>query len=94
MSLAYKEYVKPDNEVTCQAASQQNQMQAFLITDGPFIPIPPRERPVATQNNRITDGEQHAATINFFGSPAKRARVTSPVTTTDNIQQQTLFDAR
>ena len=30
MSLARKEYVEPDDEVTCQATSQRNQMQAFL----------------------------------------------------------------
>ena len=94
MSLARKEYVKPDDAVTRQAITQQNQMHSFLITDGPFIPILPRERPVATQNNRITDEEQHAATVRFFGPPAKRARVTPPVATTDNLQQQTLFTAR
>ena len=66
-------------------------MHSFLITDGLFIPIPPRERPVATQNNRILDEEQHAAAVLFFGPPAKRARVTPTVATTDNLQQQTLF---
>ena len=86
VSMANKEYVDPGDEVTRQATSQRNQMQAFLITDGPFIPIPPRERLVATQNNRITDKEQHVTAINFFGPPAKRAIVTPPVITTDNLQ--------
>ena len=94
MSLACKEYVEPDDEVTRQAISQRNQMQAFLITAGPFIPILPRKRPIATQNNRITDEEQHAAVVHFFGPPAKRARATPPVITTDNLQQQTLFATR
>ena len=94
VSMACKKYVEPDDAVTRQAISQQNQMHSFLITDGPFIPILPRERLVATQNNRITDEEQHATAVNFFGQPTKRARVTPPVTTTINFQQQTLFAAR
>ena len=94
MSLARKEYVEPDDEVTRQATSQRNQMQAFLITAGPFIPIPPWDRPVAVQDNRITDEAQHRAAIKFFGPPAQRAIVTPSVTTTDNLQQQTLFDKR
>ena len=66
VSLARKEYVEPDNEVTRQAISQRNQMQTFLITDGPLIPTIPRDRPVATQDNRISDKEQHAASIQFL----------------------------
>ena len=91
MGLAGEEYVKPDDEVTRQAISQRNQMHSFLMTVGPFIPILPRKRTTATQHNRITDEEQHTASVHFFGPPAKRARVTSPMTTTDNLQQQTLF---
>ena len=87
VNQACKEYVEPDDTVTCQAISQRNQMHSFLITDSPFIPILPRERSIATQNNRITDEEQHTAAVHFFGPPAKRARVTSLVTTTDNLQQ-------
>ena len=94
VSLARKEYVEPDDAVTCQAISQRNQMQSFLIDDGPFIPILPRERTIATQNNRISDEEQHAAAVLFFGLPVKRARVTPTVATTDHLQQQTLFPAR
>ena len=92
--LARMEYVKPDDEVTWQAISQRNQIQAFLGITGPFITPPPRRRPVAVQDNRITDEAQHRAAINFFGPPTKRARVTPSVTTTDTLRQQTLFDAR
>ena len=71
-----------------------NQMQSFLITDGPLIPIIPWDRPVATQDNRISDEEQHVATIRFFGQPAaKRAQVTPSATTTNTLLQQTLFTA-
>ena len=94
VSLACKGYVEPDDTVTRQAISQRNQIHSFLITDGLFIQILPRKRPVATQNNRITDEEQNAAAVLFFGPPAKRARVTPPVATTDNLPQQTLFTAR
>ena len=93
MNLAQKEYVEPDNEVTRQATSQRNQMQDFLNTASPFVPIPPQDRPVAIQNNRITDEAQRRAVINFFGPPPKRTRVTPSLTTTDNLQQQNLFDA-
>ena len=92
--LARMEYVEPDDDVTRQAISQRNQIHAFLGITGPFIPPPSRKRPVPVQDNRITEEAQHRAAINFFGPPAKRARVTSPVTVTDNLQQQTLFDAR
>ena len=91
MSLAHKEYVEPDDEVTCQAISQRNQMQAFLTTSGPFLPIPQRERPVATQDNRITNEEQRAAAIHFFGPPTTRTRVTPSVTTASTLLQRTLL---
>ena len=92
VSLASKEYVEPDDEVTRQAISQRNQIQSFLITNGPLVPIIPRDRPVPTQDNCISDEEQHAASIRVFGPPAMRARVTAPVTTTGNFQQRTMFD--
>ena len=91
MGLVRDEYVEPNNEVTRQAIAQQNQMHSFLTTVGPFISILPRKRLIATQHNCITDEEQHATSVHFFGPPAKHARVTPPVTTTDNHQQQTLF---
>ena len=94
MSLARKEYVEPDDEVTRQATLQRNQMQAFLNIAGPFVPLPPRDRQVAVQDNRITDEAQRRAAINFFGPQAKCTRVTPRVTTTDNWQQQTLFEER
>ena len=85
MSLVRKEYIEPDVEVIRQATSQRNQMQAFLNIAGPFVPTPQRDRPVAVQDNRITNEAQRRAAINFFGPPAKRARVTPRVTTTDNL---------
>ena len=92
MSLTRKEYVEPDDKVTHQVISQRNQMQFFLITDGPLAPIISQDRPVATQDNCISNEEQHKAAIQFFGPPAKHAQVTAPVTTTGNFQQRTLFD--
>ena len=91
VSLVCKEYVEPDDRIRRQAISMGNQMQSFLITNGPFLPIIHQKRSVATQNNRILDDKQHTAAIRFFGPPAKRAQVTPTVTTTNNIQQQTLF---
>lgn len=94
VSLVRKEYVEPYDEVTRQAISQRNQMQTFLITDSPLILTIPRDRPVATQDNRITKEEQLAASIQFFGEPAaKRARIT-PSASTNTLQQRTLFTAR
>ena len=72
MSLARKEYVEPDDEITRQATSQRNQIKTFLGITGPFLPTPKRDRPVATQDNRITNEEQHAAAIQFFGPPTTR----------------------
>ena len=91
---ARKEYVEPNNTVTRKAISQRNQLYSYIITDGPFITILLRERPVATQSNHILDEKQHAVAVLFFGPPAKRARVTPTVASTDNLQQQTLFTAR
>ena len=71
------EHVEPDDAVTQQAISQLTQMQAFLGITGPFIPPPSRKRPVAVQDNRITEEAQHRAAVSFFGpNAAKRARVT------------------
>ena len=72
VSMANKEYVDPGDEVTRQATSQRNQMQAFLITDGPFIPIPPRERLVAIYP--ISTGGVTIA--RFAGGPKKLIAVT------------------
>ena len=96
VTLARKEYDESDSEIVRQAISMRNQMQAFLITDGPHLPIPPRNRPIATQENHISDVDQQAASVRFFGTqlpPTKRARVASSVTNTANFQQQTLFNS-
>ena len=89
LALTRKEYVELDDAIRRQVISMRNQMQSFLITNGPLLPIIPRKRPVGIQNNCISDEEQQAAVVWFFGPPAKRARVTPTVTTTDNLQQQT-----
>ena len=94
--LAHKEYDEPDSDIIRQAISMRNQMQAFLITDSPLLPVPPHERPIATQENRISDKEQQAASVRFFGThlpPAKRAQVSSRVIHTNNLQQRTLFNS-
>ena len=88
VSLARKEYVEPDDKVTRQAISMRNQMQSFLITNSLLIPIIPWDRPVAIQDNRISDKEQHTAAIRFFGQPAvKRTQVTPNATTTKTFLQ-------
>ena len=96
VTLARKDYDEPDSDIIRQAISMRTQMQAFLITNGPLLPVPPRERPIATQDNRITAAEQEAASVRFFGNkprPTKRARGAPSVTTTDNYQQRTLFNS-
>ena len=92
VSLARKEYVEPDDEITRQAISQRNQIKAFLGITGPFLPRPKRDRPVATQDNRITNEEQHAAAVHHFGPRrSKRTRVTPIVTTVSKLIQRTMF---
>ena len=96
VTLARKEYDEPDSEIVRQAISMRTQMQAFLTTDGPLLSIPPRDRPIATQEHRISVEDQQAASIRHFGiklRPKKRARVTSIVTDTENYQQRTLFNS-
>ena len=91
LGLPRKEYVESDDAVTCQDISQRNHIHSYLITDGQYIPILPRKRPIATQNNRSTDEEQHPTAIYSFGLPVNHAKITPPVTTTYNLQQQTMF---
>ena len=43
VSLERKEYNDPDDANMRQAISQRNQMQSFLITNGPLLPIIPRK---------------------------------------------------
>ena len=92
--LARVQYEEPDSDIIRQAISGRNQMEAFLITNGPFLPVPPRKRPVATQDNRISNEDQQAASVQFFGTqlPApKRARITTTVAQTPLLQQQIRF---
>ena len=44
-------------------------MQEFLLTNRPFVPAPARARPVAVQDNQITEQDQQATTVHFFGTP-------------------------
>ena len=67
--LARAEYEEPDSSIIRQALSQQTQMQEFMLTNGPFEPAPVRARPVAVQDNRITEQDQQATTAHFFGTP-------------------------
>ena len=41
--LAHKEYVEPDDAIRRQTISMCNQMQSFLITNGPLIPVTPQK---------------------------------------------------
>ena len=71
VNLARKEYFEPDDKVTRQATSQRIQMQAFLNIAGPFVPSPPRDRPVAVHDNCITDKAELRAAVNFFLTTSK-----------------------
>ena len=66
MRLARKEYVEPDDAVTRQAIVQRKLMQIFLSIEDPLVPTTQRDRPVATQENHITEEAQKAATKRFF----------------------------
>ena len=101
--LARAEYEEPDSAIIRQALSQRTQMQEFLLTNGPFVPPPARARPIALQDNRITEQDEQAATANLFGTPLinvtnilgpARDAVLGVVTanTPPIYIQQTLFD--
>ena len=93
--LAYAEYDKPDYAIICQAISMWNQMQAFLITNGPLLPVLSQEKAITTQDNRISAEEQQTATTQFYQTQlpaAKRAQTTISKPHTDNHQQRTLFN--
>ena len=66
VELARKEYVEPDNAVTRQAIAQRKVMQIFLSIAEPLMPTTPTKRPIATQDNHITEEAQKAATKRFF----------------------------
>ena len=67
--LALAEYKEPDSTIIHLALSQRTQIQEFLLTTGPFVPAPSRKRPIAVQDNPITEQDQQAATAYFFGTP-------------------------
>ena len=56
--LAWAEYEEPDSTIIRQALSQRTQMQEFLLITGPFVPAPSRKRPIAVQDNPITEQDQ------------------------------------
>ena len=53
--LARAEYEEPDSAIIRQALSLRTQMQDFLLTTAPFVPDPSRKRPIAVQDNPITE---------------------------------------
>ena len=67
--LARADYEEPDSAIIHQAISQQTQMQEFLHTDGPLVPVPIRATPIAIQNNQISEEDQQSATAQYFGIP-------------------------
>ena len=67
--LARAEYEEPDSAIIRQVLSQRHQMQEFLLTNGPFVPTITRARPIAVQDNWITEQDQQAATAHLFGTP-------------------------
>ena len=101
--LTRAEYKEPDSAIIRQALSQRTQMQDFLLTNGPFVPTPSRKRPIAVQDNPITEQDQQAATAQFFGTslipepnilgPAIGAVLGAVTANVPPINiQQTLFD--
>ena len=103
VGLAQAEYEEPDSATICQALSQRTQMQEFLLTNGPFVPAPTRTRPIAVQDNQITEQDQQVATAHFFsiplitstnilGPPIRAVLGAVPANTPSIYIQQTLFD--
>ena len=101
--LARADYEEPDSAIIRQALSQRTQMQDFLLTNGPFVPTTSRKRPIAVQDNPITEQDQQAASAHFFGTslipgsnilgPAIGAVLGAVTAVTPPIYiQQTLFD--
>ena len=91
------EYEEPSSSIIHQAVSMRNQMQAFLITYGPLLPVPSCKRPIATQDNCISEEEEQAAITQFLEPNYLQQSVLGPLLlwlvliSTDNLQQQTLF---
>ena len=67
--LARAEYEELDTAIIHQSISQQTQMQEFLDTNGPLIPVLPWITPIAIQNNQISEEDQQATTAHYFGIP-------------------------
>ena len=67
--LARADYEEPDSAIICQAISQRNQMQEFLLTNGPLVPVPVRARLIAVQDNQISEEDQQAPIAHYFGTP-------------------------
>ena len=66
--LARADYEEPDSVIIRQAISQRNQIQEYLPTNGPLVSISARRRPIAIQDNRISEEAQQATTAKFFGT--------------------------
>ena len=81
VQLARKEYIEPDDAVTRQAIAQRKLMQTFLRIAEPLVPTTPTERPVATQENHITEEAQKAATKRFFPSSLRQRKQRKTVAT-------------
>ena len=77
--LARKEYVEPDDAVTRQAIAQRKVIQTFLSLNDPLLPTTPRDRPVATQENRITEEAQIAVTKRFFPCSYRQRKQRKPL---------------
>ena len=90
--LAREEYEEPNSASLRQAISHRTQMQEFLLTNGPLVPIPVRPRPKAIQHNPITVEAQERATVHFFGNSLITAiPVAAPANPPTTYIQQTLF---
>ena len=60
--LVRAEDEEPDSSIIPQAIPVQNQMQAFLITNGPLLPTPSCKRPITSHDNRISGEEEQEDT--------------------------------
>ena len=62
---AHADYEESDNHIICQVISQCNQMQAYMITNRPLLPVPTLKNPIATQDHRTTKEDQQMTTANY-----------------------------
>ena len=90
--LAREEYEEPNSARLRQAISHRAQMQEFLITNGPLVPIPVRPRPKAVQHNPITViAQQDASVLHFGNSRITASPVAPPVIPLPTYTQRTLL---